>query len=116
VKDHFLSLSHSSILLKTRHKLIDVIVITLCALIAGADDWVEIAAFGREKEQWFKTFLELPKGLPSHDTFGRVFSLNRPQGIRQALCQLDSQRFPHGVPEGNCQADSRSRWRLCFFP
>ena len=50
VQDHFSSLSDPRILLKTRHKLIDVIVITLCAVIAGADDWVEIAAFGREKE------------------------------------------------------------------
>jgi len=52
-----------------------VIVITLCAVIAGADDWVEIAAFGREKEQWFKTSLELPKAILLTIPFGRVFSL-----------------------------------------
>lgn len=79
IKDHFSALPDPRILRKTRHKLVDVIVITLCAVIAGADDWVEIAAFGKEKEQWFKTFLELPGGIPSHDTFGRVFSLINPE-------------------------------------
>lgn len=78
IKEHFSPLSDPRVLLKTRHKLVDVVVLTLCAVIAGADDWVEIAAFGREKEEWFKTFLELPGGIPSHDTFGRVFALIDP--------------------------------------
>lgn len=78
IKEHFSLLSDPRVLLKTRHKLVDVVVITLCAIIAGADDWVEISAFGREKEEWFKTFLELPGGIPSHDTFGRVFALIDP--------------------------------------
>jgi predicted transposase YbfD/YdcC len=96
VKDHFSSLSDPRILLKTRHKLIDVIVITLCAVIAGADDWVEIAAFGREKEQWFKTFLELPKGIPSHDTFGRVFSLMDPGEFAKCFVSWIRSAFPMG--------------------
>jgi predicted transposase YbfD/YdcC len=96
VKDHFLSLSDPRILLKTRHKLIDVVVITLCAVIAGADDWVEIAAFGREKEQWFKTFLELPKGIPSHDTFGRVFSLIHPGEFAKCFLNWIRSAFPMG--------------------
>jgi len=56
-----------------RHKLIDILVIAICAVIAGADDWVEVEMFGRAKEAWLRTFLELPNGIPSHDTFGRVF-------------------------------------------
>lgn len=96
VKDHFISLSDPRILLKTRHKLIDVIVISLCAVMAGADDWVEIAAFGKEKKQWFKTFLELPKGIPSHDTFGRVFSLIHPGEFAKCFANWIRSAFPMG--------------------
>ena len=56
-----------------RHTLLDILVIAICAVIAGADDWVEVEMFGRAKEVWLRTFLELPNGIPSHDTFGRVF-------------------------------------------
>ena len=98
IKDHFSALSDPRILRKTRHKLVDVIVIALCAVIAGADDWVEIAAFGKEKEQWFKTFLELPGGIPSHDTFGRVFSLINPEEIASALSIGFAAPFRLGSP------------------
>ena len=53
-----------------RHELLDIIVITLCAVICGADNWVEIEEFGKAKEEWFRRFLKLPHGIPSHDTFG----------------------------------------------
>ena len=82
--DHFSSLTDPRILLKTKHKLIDVIVITLCAVLAGADEWTEIADFGRIREQWFRSFLELPAGTPSHDTFGRVFSMIRPEEFEKS--------------------------------
>ena len=96
IKDHFSRLSDPRILRKTRHKLVDVIVITLCAVIAGADDWVEIAAFGKEKEQWFKTFLELPGGIPSHDTFGRVFWLINPEEFAKCFVSWIRSAFPMG--------------------
>ena len=54
-----------------RHELLDIIVITLCAVICGADNWVEIEEFGKAKEDWFRRFLKLPNGIPSHDTFCR---------------------------------------------
>jgi predicted transposase YbfD/YdcC len=92
--DHFSALSDPRILRKTRHKLVDVIVIALCAVIAGADDWVEISAFGREKEQWFKTFLDLPGGIPSHDTFGRVFSLINPEEFGKCFVNWIRSAFP----------------------
>jgi hypothetical protein len=57
-----------------RHKFLDIIGLTVCAVIAGADDWVHVARFGEAKVDWLKTFLELPKGIPSHDTIGRVFA------------------------------------------
>jgi len=96
LEDHFLSLPDPRILRKTRHKLVDVIVITLTAMIAGADDWVEIVAFGKEKEHWFKTFLELPGGIPSHDTFGRIFSLMDPEEFGKCLIRWIHSIFPTG--------------------
>ena len=56
------------------HRLIDILVIAVCGAICGADNWVAIAEFGRAKADWLKTFLALPNGIPSHDTFGRVFA------------------------------------------
>lgn len=57
-----------------RHKLIDIIIIAICAVISGADSWSDIELYGRTKRSWLKKVLELPKGIPSHDTFGRVFA------------------------------------------
>lgn len=62
-----------------RHNLEDILIITTLATICGADGWVEIERFGIAKQEWFSTFLELPNGIPSHDTFGRVFSILNPQ-------------------------------------
>ena len=56
------------------HKLIDIIVIAVCAVIAGAETWVDVEQFGQARKDWLGTFLELPAGIPSHDTFGRVFA------------------------------------------
>ena len=56
------------------HKLIDIIAIAICAVICGAENWVDIELYGKSKLDWLKTFLELPNGIPSHDTFGRVFN------------------------------------------
>lgn len=59
--------------MKQRHKFVDVLVIAICAAICGADDWESVATFGRAKERWFRTFWALPNGIPSHDTFWRIF-------------------------------------------
>src|SRR5947207_13549672 len=56
------------------HKLLDIIIIAICGVICGAEGWAEIEEFGKEKEEWLKTILELPNGISSHDTFGRVFA------------------------------------------
>ena len=53
----------------------DILVMAVCATICGADNWEEIAEFGESKREWFATFLELENGIPSHDTFRRVFIL-----------------------------------------
>jgi len=67
------------------HSLSDILVITICAVICGADEWTEIELFGKSKYKWFKTFLDLPSGIPSHDTFGRVFSLLHPKQLEQCF-------------------------------
>jgi predicted transposase YbfD/YdcC len=97
--EHFSSLTDPRILLKTRHQLIDIIVITLCAVLAGADEWTEIADFGRIKEQWFRTFLELPFGIPSHDTFGRVFSMIRPEEFEKCFLDWVRAAFQNIAPQ-----------------
>jgi predicted transposase YbfD/YdcC len=60
---------------RCEHKLLDIIAITLLASMCGADDWPEVEVFGRKRQEWLSTFLELPNGIPSHDTFARVFGL-----------------------------------------
>lgn len=69
----------------TRHKLIDILVIAICAVVCGADGWSDVALFGRSKQKWLKTFLELPHGIPSHDTFGRVFGLINPEEFERSF-------------------------------
>ena len=61
-----------------RHELIDILVIAIVATICGADNWIDIERFGQTKEKWFKQFLKLENGIPSHDTFGRLFSILNP--------------------------------------
>jgi len=67
------------------HKLLDMIVIAVMAVICGADGWAEVALFGQCKQKWLATFLELPDGIPSHDTFGRVFSLLDPDAFERCF-------------------------------
>ena len=72
--DHFRQVRDPRVERTKHHLLIDILIIAICAAICGADDRVSVALFGRAKQGWFKTFLALPNGIPSHDTFGRVFA------------------------------------------
>jgi predicted transposase YbfD/YdcC len=82
---HFAGVADPRVERTKRHLLIDILVMAICAVICGADDWVGVAAFGRAKQAWFKTFLGLPHGIPSHDTFGRVFARLDPEQFQQAF-------------------------------
>ena len=64
-----------------RHKLLDILTVALLAVICGANGWEEVEAYGQAKFQWLQTFLELPSGIPSHDTFGRVFARLDPEAF-----------------------------------
>ena len=64
------------------HLLQDIILIALCAVIAGAQDWQEIETFGRKRRDWLKRFLQLPHGIPAHDTFERVFDRLDPRAFQ----------------------------------
>ena len=59
---------------KVSHQLHDIMVITVCAVICGLEHWTQIEDFAKANEQWFRSFLVLPNGIPSHDTFGKVFA------------------------------------------
>jgi predicted transposase YbfD/YdcC len=72
---HFEELPDPRLDRKKRHMLMDILVLTLCAVICGATSWESIEDYGNKKKDWLKTFLVLPNGIPSHDTIARVFSL-----------------------------------------
>jgi predicted transposase YbfD/YdcC len=84
IKKHFGRLKDPRVNRRKRHKLVDIIVTALCAVIAGADNWQKIQAFGIERRSWLKKFLALDNGIPSHDTFERVFEKLNPQAF--GLC------------------------------
>jgi predicted transposase YbfD/YdcC len=67
------------------HNLWDIIAITILSVVAGADSWVEVAKYGVSKWDWLQTFLELPNGIPSHDTFNRVFALLNPRALQEGF-------------------------------
>jgi len=74
IEEHFKSLPDPRRkTMNLRHKFIDILVIAICAIICGAGSWVAVEEFGKAKEDWFRCFLELPSGIPSHDTFTKVF-------------------------------------------
>ncbi len=88
------------------HGLSDLLVIATCAVLGGADSWDSIEEYGRTKEGFFKRFLPLANGIPSADTFGRVFAKLDPEGVRgggggRSGAGLDRQEVGAGVEEGD---------------
>jgi predicted transposase YbfD/YdcC len=79
--EHFGRLPDPRMERQKRHLLMDVLFISICAVICGATSFVEMEQFGKAKLEWFRGRLELPNGIPSHDTFRRVFSLIEPEGF-----------------------------------
>lgn len=79
--EHFAELEDFRVDRTKRHELLDIMVIAICAVVGGADSWTDVELFGKSKMEWFDRVLGLPNGIPSHDTFGRVFA------------RLDAERF-----------------------
>lgn len=74
IAEHFLSITDPRVDRNKEHELLNIITIAICAVICGAEGWVDVEEYGEAMQGWFETFLELPNGIPSHDTFGRVFA------------------------------------------
>lgn len=85
IVDHFFDLPDPRVDRTKKHPLVDILFIALCAVISGADGFVEIADFGRARIDWFRQYLELPNGIPVHDTFARVFARLDPAAFSQCF-------------------------------
>ena len=83
------------------HRLRDIIILAMCGVLCGADGWVEIEEFGKAKEGFFTDLLTLPNGIPSHDTFGRVFALLDPKQFAREFCAMGAGDQPNGQ-RGHC--------------
>jgi predicted transposase YbfD/YdcC len=97
---HFAYLDDPRVERTKLHRLLDIVVIALCAVIAGAESWDDIALFGQTKAEWLGQFLALPNGIPSHDTFNRVFAALDPEQFRagfQSWIQAVAEALPTQV-------------------
>jgi hypothetical protein len=100
--EHFSTITDPRIDRTKRHKLIDILVIAICAIICGAESWEDFEVFGFAKEDWFRRFLELPAGIPSHDTFRRVFARLNPTEFQHHF--LDWVRSAYELTHGQVVA------------
>jgi predicted transposase YbfD/YdcC len=85
IVEHFRPLEDPRIERTKKHLLLDILVIALCTLLTGGEGFQDMALFGKSKQAWLQTFLALPRGIPSHDTFGRVFARLNPQRFQQCF-------------------------------
>jgi predicted transposase YbfD/YdcC len=81
LKEVFMDLADPRLKRRRAHELVDIMVISICCLLCGGSGFNDMEDFGKAKEPWFKTFLDLPNGIPSHDTFNRVYQAMNPQGF-----------------------------------
>jgi predicted transposase YbfD/YdcC len=110
--EHFSNVTDPRIDRTKRHKLIDILVISICATICGADGWEEFELFGQSNHDWFKSFLELPNGIPSDDTFRRVIGRIDPRQFQQ--CFLDWVQSVYQLTQGQVVAIDGKQSRRSF--
>lgn len=82
---YFTSVTDPRVERTRRHSLVDILVLSLCAVVCGADSFCAIEQFGRDREDWLRTFLDLRQGIPTHDTIGRVFAALDPKALGEAF-------------------------------
>lgn len=109
---HFADLDDPRVEGRSVHKLIDILVIGICTVICGGDDYPSMEAFGKAKEKWLRTFLELPEGIPSSDTFWRVFGAIDPEQFQ--ACFLTWMNSVRTVSEGEIIALDGKQLRHSF--
>ena len=85
IAEHFETVEDPRIERSKEHLLIDILTIAILAVICGANGWVGIESYGQAKYQWLKRFLALPNGIPSHDTFARVFARLNPEQLQESF-------------------------------
>lgn len=90
-----------------KHLLLDIIALSICGILSGAETWEEIEDFGIEHQSWFSSFLSLPNGIPSHDTIARVFSLLNPQEL-QSCSMTWLKRIANLIPENIIPIDGKT--------
>ena len=85
IAEHFDDIEDIRIERGKKHQLIDIITIAICAVVCGADGWIDIEMYGIARKKWLGEFLSLPNGIPSHDTFARVFSQINPEEFNRCF-------------------------------
>ncbi len=86
-KEHFSSIADPRVDRTKKHKLIDILFITIAAVLCGCDEWEEIELYAEKKQAWLRKYIELPNGIPSHDTINRVISAIDPNAMQQCFVQ-----------------------------
>jgi predicted transposase YbfD/YdcC len=126
---HFESLEDPRLERTRKHNLLDIIALTICAVISGADSWVAVEKYGQAKLPWLQGFLQLPNGIPSHDTIGRFFAALCPEqfracfaawvaevaeclGLKQIAIDGKTQRRSHDRGKGKAALHLISAWAV----
>src|SRR3954454_17998925 len=99
IVEHFQTLDDPRIERTKKHHLLDILVIALCTLLTGGEGFQDMELFGKSKRAWLQTFLALPHGIPSHDTFGPVFARLNPERFQQ--CLLSWSQSVAQLPQGS---------------